>query len=812
MIAPGEHAVKGARGLSKIREIYDHLNAPFMRYVSAVDKGEPVDALPPFPRLYIGKNRTLLTDASTDPSGLVAVLMNINVKPRKDCLRRDLLELISNVVLVKPVGPIRTLDSTVMDTHYPSDYLPKAFVKVKILKVYKDVKTIFTDSMEKAYLRRAYATHRLSKSMADLKRSGDPQVASYFMESILTGQNVIPQEQIKAVDKLVVIERKRSSPSTQDTSTDPSTEASITDAHAEKRHRSNVSSDEMVVEENASMPTPSSDKTVASSSTLTNTNTNNTNIHDSVKTDASVKEKENALESSDELGAEAEAPQKKVVPKIKQEASDSGFDYTQYLGPGDEAADHIQDLRTREYYLSKARDLWSKVFDMCQKKNVPVIKASKYKENTSTFPNAEGFFKHVYYVHNDPTVVVQTFKRMTITQRATEVVSLLELHSEPHMGQIVEVLQSDDGEVVGLSMQRYQKTLKQYTHMHSHHRLTAYQKMDLILQMLGCMKNIHGKGIAHRDLSEVNFMVDENSKEKLQDGTFKADLRLIDFGKAIFATPDLMNKWWVEKPKVKGEYEGEVLPETDDELKEWCKNLPWIKAKPDHGYRLYRSIQTLPRSRTDEDVLPYLVHPIAEDLYSIGTIIWKVFAETEPWHGILDTDLRGLRETVKTDHQIDTALRREVSGELSRQLLQFFLRASPTDRKSAAEVLDWMQQPDIHEGLIKEWTEFSPLTRTRRHKTKYAFEEEQSRQQRRKPNVTATGKRRGRPPLNPEDRKSGRQPSGRPRGRPRKILPLLESTPTSTTPTTTTTTTTNPIPTPTPSPPHPIVPTTNPLQ
>lgn len=362
---------------------------------------------------------------------------------------------------------------------------------------------------------------------------------------------------------------------------------------------------------------------------------------------------------------------------------------------------------------------------VCDSKNVPIIHVNKYLRNTTSFPNAEGYFKHVYYVQNDPSVVVQTFRRMTITQRTTELVTLLAVHNIPHMAQILEVLKEDNGEIIGLSMERYQKTLKQYTHKHTHHRLTAYQKMDIIQQLLVCMREIHALGIAHRDLSEVNFMVNE-SKEQLRDGSPRAHVYLIDFGKAIFTKPEDVRRWWVDRPPLReGEYEGEVLPENQAELDKWCANLPWVRCKPDHGYRHYRSIQTLPRTRIDQETLPYLVHPIAEDIYSIGTLIWKTFADSEPWYGILDTDLRGLRERVQNDYTIDAALDREVPGELSRELLRFCLRANPEDRKSADEILEWVNGHE--QALIDEWITHAPQARTRRHaKVFNRFEEEQA--------------------------------------------------------------------------------------
>ena len=316
---------------------------------------------------------------------------------------------------------------------------------------------------------------------------------------------------------------------------------------------------------------------------------------------------------------------------------------------------------------------------------------------------------------------------MTITQRITEIASLLSLKGLPHMGQITEVLQESHGEIIGLSMQRYQMTLKQYTHAHSHHRLTAYQKMDLVIQMLECMETIHKAGLAHRDLSEVNFMVNKTS-EKLRDGSPRAELFLIDFGKSAFTRGEDVRRWWIEHPTdLSKEYNGEVVPLTKLDLDIWCQQLPWIRSKPDHGYRLYRSVQTLPRSRTDNEDLPWLIDPLAEDMYSIGTIIWKVFSETEPWYGILDTDLKGLRETVSEDYRIERALEREVSGKLSKQLLLKFLKVSPEQRESPLKILHWLKDMSIQNGLIAEWEEHAPVGRQKRHaKTMFRGDEDSS--------------------------------------------------------------------------------------
>ncbi|RUS12565.1 hypothetical protein BC937DRAFT_87511, partial [Endogone sp. FLAS-F59071] len=220
--------------------------------------------------------------------------------------------------------------------------------------------------------------------------------------------------------------------------------------------------------------------------------------------------------------------------------------------------------------------------------------------------------------------------------------------------------------------------------------------------MLSALNGIHSRGLAHRDLSEVNMMVNESDDFRLQDGSRAPMLYMIDFGKATFCAEEDVRKWWVYNGDESGE--DNANPQTKEELDETCRNLPWVKGTPDHGYKMYRSIQTLPKSRSDIGLLPYLIHPQAEDVYSLGVIIWKTFAETEPWQGILDTDLKSLRHQIQDDYRIQRVLDREIRGDFSRQLLSMCLKARPQDRRTAAEVLAWIETPEVKGALIREWS------------------------------------------------------------------------------------------------------------
>lgn len=321
-----------------------------------------------------------------------------------------------------------------------------------------------------------------------------------------------------------------------------------------------------------------------------------------------------------------------------------------------------------------------------------MIKYDSYFKRTI---DAEGYFKHVYFTQDND--VLQVFRRSTASQRVVEIASLLALKDKQHIGQIKDIIHDEAGiEMIGLTMERYDMTLKQYLRLHAHQRLTSKQRMGIIIQMLKSLQEAHQLGIAHRDLSSVNFMVNANSSND------EPHLYLIDFGKAVFFSPRDAKKWWVDSNDI-SIYKDEVKPSSREELAIWCKNLPFVMARPDHGYRFYRSIQTLPKNNKDHDLLPYLIDPAAEDIYSLGTMVWKIFLGIEPWPGVFDTDLKKLRETVSRDYYIDQILDRVMPGPMSKAFLQMFLRVQPHHRKSAADILFWIQQQDVQEALLEEW-------------------------------------------------------------------------------------------------------------
>jgi serine/threonine protein kinase len=137
-------------------------------------------------------------------------------------------------------------------------------------------------------------------------------------------------------------------------------------------------------------------------------------------------------------------------------------------------------------------------------------------------------------------------------------------------------------------------------------------------------------------------------------------------------------------------------------------------------------------------------------MYSIGVMVWKVFTDTEPWRGILDTDLQGLRYVAEDDYRIQRALEGEVHGELSRQLLLKCLKTRPQDRATASEILEWITRDDVREGLVGEWKMYSSDTRaSRRSKNLYGFDDTEETEEKKKPrrrgNGSGSNRGRGRP-------------------------------------------------------------------
>ncbi|KAF9213970.1 hypothetical protein BGZ59_004553 [Podila verticillata] len=324
-----------------------------------------------------------------------------------------------------------------------------------------------------------------------------------------------------------------------------------------------------------------------------------------------------------------------------------------------------------------------------QQMNVPYVSWNSIKPKL-TMDTAQGLFKRIYHFRDDDSVVAQNFKEMdseSFEQRVREVACLVKLRGIAGVGQIQSVLDDEDGHLVGLSMTKYAYTLKAYA-TNARKPLTACQKLSLVLDIVEAVALIHGAGLAHRDLSEVNIMVSEDPVNRLADDSPRPWVRVIDFGKSVFVLPEDVKRWSIQEQV------------SDEEL----ALLPLVVLPPDHGYKLYRSILTLPRSKGDHSLLPP-VDPRLEDVYSLGILIWRIFSGKSPWNGTIEDDIKVIRHMVSSDTQIQFYLQREVTGKVSRELLLKCLTAESETRSTAEQVKEFLAQEGVVAELLKEFEE-----------------------------------------------------------------------------------------------------------
>ncbi|KAF9100506.1 Receptor-interacting serine/threonine-protein kinase 1 [Mortierella sp. AM989] len=342
-----------------------------------------------------------------------------------------------------------------------------------------------------------------------------------------------------------------------------------------------------------------------------------------------------------------------------------------------------------EQITKRGQDMLQDLKVVAKQKNVPYARWSDI-EPTLTPDIAQGLFKQIYHVKGEEDLVIQKFKEMdaeSFDQRVREVACLLKLRDMKGVGQIQSIIDDEADHLVGLSMTKYPYTLKQYATNARQHP-TPLQKLHLIRDMVSAMCDIHQAGLAHRDLSEVNIMVDIDNDDLLEDQSHRPHIKVIDFGKSVFVDRDEVKRWSVKS----------VIPEEELSM------LPMVVLPPDHGYKLYRSILTLPRSKHDHIPLAP-VDPRSEDVYSLGVLIWRTFSGKSPWNGAIEDDLKKIRYLVESDEQISFQLEREIKGQVSRELLLHCLTAKAETRWTTQRLKNWLLQPDVADGLLKEFEE-----------------------------------------------------------------------------------------------------------
>jgi hypothetical protein len=179
-------------------EVFDILNASFYDTIKAMkdkeDGGTEVVNELPLPRLFISKNRTMLEFAASDPKAVLTVLINASVKKCTEPEKKGLYHVQADAVLVHPLGNRHDLDQL----HWPekiaqAEYAPRAWIKVKILKIVRGFEADITEKMEREIFKRLYTTTRLAY---DPKESAlHNQIAKVFVKSVI-GASMDPEDVI----------------------------------------------------------------------------------------------------------------------------------------------------------------------------------------------------------------------------------------------------------------------------------------------------------------------------------------------------------------------------------------------------------------------------------------------------------------------------------------------------------------------------------------------------------------------------------------------------------------------------------------
>lgn len=356
---PEEKAVKNkvVKGYSDVIDIYNQLNGGFYRAVNAIKEGRFLHQRP-LPRMYICKNRTLLVESQLKSNGVVAVFTSIELKPYTS-VDEQLTHVIGDVALVRPLGKPVDFDISNADSRLSTEYLPKAWMKVKIVKVIPGVQAVVTLAMKRALFYRPYSTHRISDNRDLRKSASDVHLTRLFTRAILDGKTSLNdpstyQVPAEVASSFVSSIKRRSSSSTSasQASTPSHSSSSISSPtssqqQSEQIKRRKMDSSTRTSNDNIHMPS-SSLSSSPSNSMQTQQQTPSPNFDQQVP----ILSRFSSVDDN---------PQHPVTPPESHHNTES-LSFTKYLDPANDESMQAEDgTENREYYINQSKELWEKV-------------------------------------------------------------------------------------------------------------------------------------------------------------------------------------------------------------------------------------------------------------------------------------------------------------------------------------------------------------------------------------------------------------------------------------------------------------------
>ncbi|KAJ9059756.1 hypothetical protein DSO57_1038193 [Entomophthora muscae] len=325
-------------------------------------------------------------------------------------------------------------------------------------------------------------------------------------------------------------------------------------------------------------------------------------------------------------------------------------------------------------------------------------------------PIMDGHFK-VIFAHPNPKLrdicVVSLFKCIepsNLPARLNELALLVKFKGIKGFSQINSIVLDSQRQIIGFVLKRHAATFKEVLHRGN---LAPQIKLGLTYRLARVLRDLHNRNVAHRDLSEVNLMVDINLFEEIKGSittfnrprksqktseTSKAiklegnledliseDPIIIDFGKSALLSS--------QYTRVFKDVTGSLPPYVSAP-----EYLPKLRLDvPDEGFRLYRSIVTLPgpkRASPEECIFDGL----KEDVYGFGIIMFRVITGTMPWGSIQESCIGRLREIVSNESEQKRFLLQDLPhSPFWRKLLLKTLHPDPDIRWSMAKVVAYFE-------------------------------------------------------------------------------------------------------------------------